>query len=55
MSSAYEALDEGGAFVAIENLIEDAGRENAFGLRMSLKMLIEFGDAFDLTGSEFEG
>jgi SAM-dependent methyltransferase len=53
--SAYEALPEGGSFIAIENLIDDARRENAFGLLMSLNMLIEFGDAFDFTGSDFEG
>ncbi|MCW3064319.1 MAG: methyltransferase [Solirubrobacterales bacterium] len=51
--SAYDALPEGGAFIVIENLIDDARRENAFGLMMSLNMLIEFGDAFDFTGSDF--
>jgi hypothetical protein len=51
--SSYEALPEGGAFIVIENLIDDARRENAFGLMMSLNMLIEFGDAFDFTGSDF--
>lgn len=50
---AYEALPPGGAFIAIENLIDDARRENAFGLMMSLNMLIEFGDAFDYTGADF--
>ncbi|MDP8908705.1 MAG: acetylserotonin O-methyltransferase [Chloroflexota bacterium] len=55
ISSAYEALAEGGVFVIIENLIDDARRENAFGLMMSLNMLIEFGDAFDFTGSDFTG
>lgn len=50
---AYDALPAGGAFIAIENLIDDARRENAFGLLMSLNMLIEFGDAFDYTGAEF--
>jgi predicted O-methyltransferase YrrM len=53
--SAYEALPEGGAFIVIENLTDDARRENAFGLMMSLNMLIEFGDAFDFTGSDFAG
>jgi hypothetical protein len=53
--SAYEALPEGGAFIIVENLIDDARRENAFGLMMSLNMLIEFGDAFDFTGSDFAG
>jgi predicted O-methyltransferase YrrM len=51
--AAWEALPEGGAFVAIENLIDDARRENLFGLLMSLNMLIEFGDAFDFSGAEF--
>src|SRR5438105_3468807 len=53
--SAYDALPEGGAFIVIENLIDDARRENAFGLMMSLNMLIEFGDAFDFTGADFAG
>ena len=53
--SAYEALPEGGAFIIVENLIDDDRRENAFGLMMSLNMLIEFGDAFDFTGSDFGG
>jgi cyclopropane fatty-acyl-phospholipid synthase-like methyltransferase len=52
---AYEALPEGGAFIAVEALIDDARRTNAFGLLMSLNMLIEFGDAFDYTGADFAG
>ena len=52
--SAHDALPDGGAFIVIENLIDDARRENAFGLMMSLNMLIEFGDAFDYTGGDFE-
>jgi predicted O-methyltransferase YrrM len=51
--AAYDALPEGGAFIAIENIIDDARRENAFGLLMSLNMLIEFGDSFDFTGADF--
>jgi predicted O-methyltransferase YrrM len=51
--AAYDALPPGGAFVVIENLIDDARRENAFGLMMSLNMLIEFGDAFDFTAADF--
>jgi hypothetical protein len=50
---AYDALPKGGAFIAIENVIDDARRENAFGLLMSLNMLIEFGDAADYTGADF--
>jgi O-methyltransferase domain/Dimerisation domain len=55
IKAAYDALPEGGAFIAVENLIDDARRENAFGLLMSLNMLVEFGDAFDFTGSDFAG
>ena len=55
IGAAYDALPEGGAFIVIENLIDDARRENAFGLMMSLNMLIEFGDAFDYTGRDFAG
>jgi hypothetical protein len=51
--AAYDALPEGGAFVAVENLIDDARRENVFGLLMSLNMLIETGDGFDFTGADF--
>jgi hypothetical protein len=51
--AAYEALPPGGAFIAIEALIDDARRENLFGLLMSLNMLIEFGEAFDYTGADF--
>jgi hypothetical protein len=51
---AYDALPPGGAFIVVEALIDDARRENAFGLLMSLNMLIEFGDAFDYTGADFK-
>jgi hypothetical protein len=52
--AAYDALPEGGAFIAVEALIDDARRENVFGLLMSLNMLIEFGEAFDYSGADFE-
>jgi hypothetical protein len=55
VKAAYDALPEGGAFIVVENLIDNARRENAFGLLMSLNMLIEFGDAFDYTGADFAG
>ena len=51
--AAYNSLPPGGALVAIEALIDDARRENVFGLLMSLNMLIEFGDAFDYSGADF--
>ena len=53
IAKAWRALPPGGALVAIENVIDDARRENAFGLMMSLNMLVEFGDAFDFTGADF--
>lgn len=51
--AAYDALPPGGALIAIEALIDDARRENVFGLLMSLNMLIEFGEAFDYSGADF--
>ena len=53
--AAYDALPQGGALVVIEHLIDNERRKNAFGLLMSLNMLIEFGDAFDYSAAEFEG
>jgi len=52
-AGSYAALPKGRAFIAVENLIDDARRENAFRLLMSLNMLIEFGDAFDFSGADF--
>ena len=48
IKAAYDALPENGALIVVENIIDDERRENAFGFLMSLNMLIEFGDAFDL-------
>jgi O-methyltransferase/methyltransferase family protein len=53
--SVYAALPDDGAFIAVEHLIDDERRTNAFGLLMSLNMLVEFGDAFDFTGADFRG
>ena len=53
IKAAYDALRENGALIAVENIIDDERRENAFGLLMSLNMLIEFGDAFDFSGADF--
>jgi hypothetical protein len=55
ISAAYDALPDGGAFIVVEHLIDDARRDNVFGLMMSLTMLLTFGDAFDFTGSDFAG
>jgi hypothetical protein len=51
---AYDALPAGGAFIAIENVIDDERRENTFGLLMSLNMLIETTGGFDYTFSDFQ-
>jgi len=53
MKKAYDALPEGGAFVAVENVIDEQRKENVFGLMMSLNMLIETGKGFDYTFSDF--
>ena len=53
MQKAYDALPEGGAFIAIENVIDNERRQNSFGLMMSLNMLIETGDGFDYTFDDF--
>jgi hypothetical protein len=50
---AYDALPEGGAFIVIENIIDDDRRQNAFGLLMSLNMLIETTGGYDFTGADF--
>jgi 2-polyprenyl-3-methyl-5-hydroxy-6-metoxy-1,4-benzoquinol methylase len=50
---AYEALPAGGALVAIENVIDDERRQNAFGLLISLNMLIETPGGFDYTHADF--
>jgi O-methyltransferase domain len=52
--AAYDALPPGGAFIAVEALIDDERRENVFGLLMSLNMLIEFGEEFDYSAADFE-
>ncbi len=49
---AWEALPEGGMFVVYDSLIDDERRENAFGLLMSLNMLIETPGGFDYTGAD---
>ena len=49
---AYEALPEGGAYLVYESIIDDDRSQNAFGLLMSLNMLIETADGFDYTGAD---
>jgi len=55
MEKAYEALPDNGVFVAIENVIDDERKKNAFGMMMSLNMLIQTGKGFDYTFTDFNG
>src|SRR5919202_2102744 len=52
LGKAYEALPDGGALIVYEASIDDERRENAFGLLMSLNMLIETAGGFDYTGAD---
>ncbi len=52
IEKAYKALPEGGALVVYEAIIDDARTTNAFGLMMSLNMLIETPGGFDYTGAD---
>jgi len=51
---AFEALPKGGSLVVIENIIDNERRENAFGLMMSLNMLIETSEGFDYSIADFQ-
>jgi hypothetical protein len=55
LRKAYEALPEGGALIVYEAIIDDERRDNAFGLLMSLNMLIETPGGFDYTGADCRG
>jgi hypothetical protein len=55
LEKAHKALPEGGALIVYEAIIDDARRENAFGLLMSLNMLLETPGGFDFTGEECQG
>jgi hypothetical protein len=52
---AYDALPSGGAFIAYDAVIDDDRSKNAFGLLMSLNMLIETPGGFDYTGADCIG
>jgi SAM-dependent methyltransferase len=52
LRKAYDALPAGGAMIIHEALIDDARKQNAFGLLMSLNMLIETHGGFDFTGAD---
>ena len=52
IAKAYDVLPEGGALIIWEAIIDDDRSENAFGLLMSLNMLIETPGGFDYTGAD---
>jgi hypothetical protein len=52
LQRAYDALPKGGAVIVYDAIIDDDRRENAFGLLMSLNMLIETKGGFDYTGAD---
>ncbi len=55
LAKVYQALPRGGAVIIHEALIDDERRRNAFGLLMSLNMLIETEAGFDYTGADCQG
>jgi len=52
LAKAFDAVPRGGAVIVYEALIDDERRTNAFGLLMSLNMLIETKGGFDFTGAD---
>jgi hypothetical protein len=55
LGKAFDALPPGGAVVVYDAIIDDGRSENAFGLLMSLNMLIETPGGFDFTGADCIG
>ena len=55
VKKAYEALNPGGALVVYDSIIDDDRSKNAFGLMMSLNMLVETPGGFDYTGADCIG
>lgn len=55
VKKAFDALPSGGALVVYDAIIDDDRSKNAFGLMMSLNMLIETEGGFDYTGADCQG
>ena len=55
LQKTYDALPDGGALIVYDAIIDDDRRESAFGLLMSLNMLIETPGGFDYTGADCRG
>lgn len=54
IEKAYRAVPPGGALIVYDSIIDNERRQNAFGLMMSLNMLIETPGGFDYTGADCE-
>jgi hypothetical protein len=52
IGKAFDAVPAGGALIVYESIIDDDRSKNAFGLMMSLNMLIETPGGFDYTGAD---
>lgn len=52
IKKAFDALPNGGTLIVYEAIIDDDRSQNAFGLMMSLNMLIETPGGFDYTGKD---
>jgi SAM-dependent methyltransferase len=55
IAKAHDALRPGGSLVVYDAIIDDDRSKNAFGLLMSLNMLIETAGGFDYTGADCIG
>lgn len=52
LAKVFATLPDGGAVIVYDAVIDDERKENAFGLLMSLNMLIETARGFDYTGAD---
>jgi hypothetical protein len=52
IQKAFNVIPKGGALIVYEAIIDDDRSKNAFGLMMSLNMLIETPGGFDYTGAD---
>jgi len=52
LRKAHQALPDGGALIVYDSIIDDDRRTNAFGLLISINMLIETQDGFDYSGAD---
>ena len=55
IKKAFDAVPAGGSLIVYESIIDDDRSVNAFGLMMSLNMLIETPGGFDYTGADCAG